>query len=119
MDHRPGGGYLIDSASVMADLPSWNYPGAFSEAWFEEAACRGMPITAFFPGSGVRPVEALDACALCPVRGECLEWALTHHVHWGVWGGMTERDRFREKRRRRHRVMVEASRVVEVESRPS
>ena len=98
--------------SVMQDLPLWGYPGAFAEGWFEDAACQGMPIEAFFPGSGVRPVEALETCAACPVRSECLEWALAHHVHWGVWGGLTERERFREKRQRRMKLTTPGLPVV-------
>jgi WhiB family redox-sensing transcriptional regulator len=55
----------------------------------------------FYPQSGRRPLEALRLCATCPVKDECLEYALENHQHWGVWGGMTERQRFEEKRRRR------------------
>ncbi|MEU4229440.1 WhiB family transcriptional regulator [Nonomuraea sp. NPDC026600] len=32
-------------------------------------------------------------CANCPVREECLRWALHHKEHWGVWGGLNPRER--------------------------
>ena len=82
----------------MLDLPDGiPAPGQ----WAEEAACAGKPIDWFYPKSGRRPLQALALCRECPVRVDCLEYALEHHQHWGVWGGMTERQRFEEKRRRR------------------
>lgn len=60
--------------------------------WFSEAACRGMT-DVFFPSDK----EGLDLpqtiCASCPVRDECLDYALNHHVDYGVWGGTSERGR--------------------------
>ena len=82
----------------MFDLPDGiPAPGP----WADLSACRGEPLTLFYPPSGRRPTEALAICARCPVRVDCLEYAIEHHQHWGVWGGMTERQRFDEKRRRR------------------
>lgn len=69
--------------------------------WIDEANCRGKKIEVFYPPSGRRPTEALELCSECCVRSDCLEYALDNHQHWGVWGGMTERQRFAEKRRRR------------------
>lgn len=60
---------------------------------------------AFFPGAGQRPKEALLLCQGCVVRRECAEYALSHHQHWGVWGGLTERERFAVKRARRDGVL--------------
>ena len=42
---------------------------------------------------GARQREARDLCRSCPVRTECLAHALDHRVEFGVWGGMTERER--------------------------
>ena len=69
--------------------------------WIDDANCSGKDISLFYPPSGKRPLEALLLCEECAVRAECLEYALDNHQHWGVWGGMTERQRFAEKRRRR------------------
>jgi WhiB family redox-sensing transcriptional regulator len=60
-----------------------------------------MDISLFYPPSGHRPTEALEACGRCEVRVECLQYAIDNHQHWGVWGGMTERQRFAYKRQRR------------------
>jgi WhiB family redox-sensing transcriptional regulator len=70
-------------------------------AWMREAVCRGMAPDLFFPerGEDVRP--ALTVCAECPVRVDCLAYALDHCVRHGVWGGTTERDRQTLRRRRR------------------
>jgi hypothetical protein len=45
--------------------------------------------------------QAQKVCASCPVRVECLEYALTHRIEHGVWGGASERERRRILRRRR------------------
>ncbi|MGO9872493.1 MAG: WhiB family transcriptional regulator [Acidimicrobiia bacterium] len=65
------------------------------------AYCRGANATTFFPsdGSGVEAVQRV--CAQCPVRGECLEYALTNRLDYGVWGGASERERQRILRQRR------------------
>lgn len=66
--------------------------------WRLEGACSGVGPELFFPPSGRVPVEALRLCGLCSVRAECLAYAIEHNQHWGVWGGMTERQRFAHKR---------------------
>ena len=82
----------------MLDLPDDAPPLG---EWALLAACRGKSIDWFYPKSGRRPLQALKLCESCEVRSDCLEYALENHQHWGVWGGMTERQRFEEKRRRR------------------
>lgn len=42
--------------------------------------------------------EAVKICNRCPFRDECRQYALDNDVRWGVWGGLTERDRRRIKR---------------------
>lgn len=69
--------------------------------WRWEAACLDVGPSVFYPPSGQRPVEAQVLCSGCGVRVECLEYALTNNQHWGVWGGLTERQRFAVKRARR------------------
>ena len=69
--------------------------------WTQRAACRGVRLEVFFPAMGVRPVEALAMCEECPVRLRCLEYALGEGIAHGVFGGMTERERRAERRRRR------------------
>jgi WhiB family redox-sensing transcriptional regulator len=54
-----------------------------------------------FPeGSAQKKVRAI--CFACPVRSECLAEALDNRIEWGVWGGMTERERRQILRRHEH-----------------
>ncbi len=69
---------------------------------WDEAACRGKPTEWWFPEpGGWARAPALGLCRACPIRSECLEWALEHHEA-GVWGGTSkrERERIRTARRR-------------------
>lgn len=67
--------------------------------WSESAACRGArPDELFVRGSAQNRVK--QVCAHCPVRTECLAEALDNSIEWGVWGGMTERERRALLRRR-------------------
>ena len=47
----------------------------------------------FFPGRGESAEPARQICAQCPVRQPCLDFALSHGITHGIWGGLTERDR--------------------------
>jgi hypothetical protein len=47
----------------------------------------------FFPGRGVSAEPARRICAVCPVRQPCLDYALSHAIVHGIWGGLAERDR--------------------------
>ena len=58
--------------------------------WRYRAACRGTDLSVFFPG---RAEPARQVCAGCPVRQPCLDYALSHAITHGIWGGLTERDR--------------------------
>jgi WhiB family redox-sensing transcriptional regulator len=71
------------------------------QAWMIDASCRDANATAFFPsdGTGVEAVQRV--CACCPVRLDCLEYALTNRLDYGVWGGTSERERQRIIRVRR------------------
>ena len=68
------------------------------EHWRRAAACRSADPELFFPvpDSGPSLTQAAEAkaiCAGCPVRRQCLSFALrTRQVH-GIWGGLTERER--------------------------
>lgn len=73
---------------------------AQTEHWRADAACRDEDTNIFFPinEDGAGPAKAI--CATCPVRMECLEWALATRQHDGVWGGLTDVERRRLRRRR-------------------
>ena len=62
-----------------------------SEDWTMRAKCRGME-DALFPEASDQKRARL-VCSGCPVRFECLAEALDNRIEWGIWGGMTERER--------------------------
>lgn len=68
--------------------------------WTERAECRGWPTNIFFPernDAGGVPL-ARRICATCPVRTECLRWALDNDEQFGIWGGTSQRERRRIRR---------------------
>jgi WhiB family redox-sensing transcriptional regulator len=71
--------------------------------WRNDAACiEHAGRVNFFPARGESAHEAKAICAGCRAREECLEYALESKVAFGVWGGLSERER-RQVRRERHR----------------
>ncbi|MGH3934606.1 MAG: WhiB family transcriptional regulator [Pseudonocardiaceae bacterium] len=79
--------------------------GVFDEPhqqeWQERALCAQTDPEAFFPEKGGSTREAKRICAGCEVRAECLEYALAFDERFGIWGGLSER----ERRRLKHRVV--------------
>ena len=69
------------------------------EDWAPAAACRESQPDALFV-RGAEQNKAKLVCKGCPVRTECLAEALDNQIEWGVWGGMTERERRALLRRR-------------------
>ena len=68
-------------------------------AWQERALCAQTDPEAFFPEKGGSTREAKKICLTCEVRVECLEYALEHDERFGIWGGLSERERRRLRRR--------------------
>lgn len=71
-----------------------------SEDWRQDAACRDLDTAIFFPDSEEDSATAMAICASCPVRAACLEFALVTRQDDGVWGGLSETERRRVRRRR-------------------
>lgn len=67
-------------------------------AWREHALCAETDPEAFFPEKGGSTREAKRVCAACEVRAECLEYALSQDERFGIWGGLSERERRRLRR---------------------
>ncbi|WP_216205344.1 WhiB family transcriptional regulator [Amycolatopsis aidingensis] len=66
--------------------------------WRHRAACRDEDPELFFPVSDVGPgaaqvAQAKAVCARCPVRAQCLQYALDNGLDYGIYGGTTERER--------------------------
>ena len=68
-------------------------------SWQERSLCAQTDPEAFFPEKGGSTREAKRICTGCEVRAECLEYALEHDERFGIWGGLSERERRRLKRR--------------------
>ena len=68
--------------------------------WQDEANCLGVDPDLFFPERGASTREAKEVCRGCVVRGDCLEYALVNGEKFGIWGGLSERERRRLRRQR-------------------
>jgi WhiB family redox-sensing transcriptional regulator len=60
----------------------------------------GVDPELFFPERGSSTREAKEVCRGCVVRSECLEFAIANSEKFGIWGGMSERERRRVRRAR-------------------
>jgi WhiB family redox-sensing transcriptional regulator len=69
-------------------------------AWQQYANCLGVDPDLFFPERGASTREAKEVCRGCVVREDCLEYAITHSEKFGIWGGLSERERRRIRRER-------------------
>ena len=68
------------------------------DQWQENALCAQTDPEAFFPEKGGSTREAKRICLGCEVRDKCLEYALANDERFGIWGGLSERERRRLKR---------------------
>ncbi|HUP69813.1 MAG TPA: WhiB family transcriptional regulator [Acidimicrobiales bacterium] len=69
-------------------------------AWQDRANCMGVDPDLFFPERGASTREAKEVCRGCVVQTDCLEYALANGEKFGIWGGMSERERRRVRRAR-------------------
>ena len=72
---------------------------AEAQSWQERALCAETDPEAFFPEKGGSTREAKKICTGCEVKAECLEYALANDERFGIWGGLSERERRRLRRR--------------------
>jgi WhiB family redox-sensing transcriptional regulator len=87
------------SAGIIRWSQGEHLPMSIATEWAAQAACRTTdPDTLFVQGAAQNRVKAI--CLGCDVRTECLSDALDNRVEFGVWGGMTERERRALLRRR-------------------
>jgi WhiB family transcriptional regulator, redox-sensing transcriptional regulator len=71
-----------------------------AESWQMFANCLGVDPDLFFPERGASTKEAKQVCQGCVVREDCLEYALANGEKFGIWGGLSERERRRIRRQR-------------------
>ncbi len=81
--------------AVLTEL----YDPTDEQDWQERALCAQTDPEAFFPEKGGSTREAKRICLGCEVRSECLEYALAHDERFGIWGGLSERERRKLKKR--------------------
>jgi len=81
---------------TLPPRPNWG--------WQDAAACRGKEVVLFFGPDGERQPEreirerkAKAVCAACPVRAECLTYAVSRPEKYGTWGGLNEDERASER----------------------
>lgn len=67
-------------------------------SWQEQALCAQTGSEFFFPEPGSSVREAKRICGLCEIRSACLEYALDHDERFGVWGGLSEKERLSLRR---------------------
>jgi len=70
-------------------------------AFMKYAACKGLSREIFFPerGANTQIKKALSICGVCPVKDDCLRYAMNNKIDFGVWGGMSANQRIRKARR--------------------
>ena len=68
--------------------------------WQDDANCTGANANLFFPERGASTRKAKSICRECSVRPECLEFAISTGEKFGIWGGMSERERRRVRKER-------------------
>lgn len=72
-------------------------------SWMQKGNCHGVDPDLMHPAVGdTQAAEAARAvCVGCPVKGPCLDYALANREHQGIWGGLTDKERRKEAKRRR------------------
>jgi len=100
---------LITESSALPVVPEpdavsgspWSVLTGGDAAWRLDALCAETDPEAFFPEKGGSTREAKRVCSGCEVRSECLEYALANDERFGIWGGLSERERRRVRLARR------------------
>ena len=82
----------------MNEIDIFPMDDAEEMGWQERALCAQTDPEAFFPEKGGSTREAKRVCQSCDVRMDCLEYALANDERFGIWGGMSERERRRLKK---------------------
>ncbi|MGB3698025.1 MAG: WhiB family transcriptional regulator [Gordonia sp. (in: high G+C Gram-positive bacteria)] len=95
LNGQPFGGRHL---SVVHDEFEGLFDPVEEEEWQDRALCAQTDPEAFFPEKGGSTREAKRICQGCEVKAECLEYALHNDERFGIWGGLSERERRRLKR---------------------
>lgn len=90
------GNWFVDP--VFLGVPGVRRGEDEAPAWQADALCAQTDPEAFFPEKGGSTREAKRICEGCEVRSECLEFALANDERFGIWGGLSERERRKLRR---------------------
>jgi WhiB family transcriptional regulator, redox-sensing transcriptional regulator len=86
----------VITRSALAFSPGAAGPlldGEHERDWRDQALCQYVDPDLWHPPKGGSTVQAKRICRSCPVRAECLEFALANNEPFGIWGGLSERER--------------------------
>jgi WhiB family redox-sensing transcriptional regulator len=106
-DYRPSvpGDWFVDP--VRLGIPGLRQRDAQLEgeldnplSWQSDSLCAQTDPEAFFPEKGGSTRDAKKICTSCEVKSQCLEYALQNDERFGIWGGLSERERRRLRRAR-------------------
>lgn len=85
---------VATAVKLLAQLTSAS-AGPSRGEWTEQALCRRVDPEVFFPPKGDAGTQAKQICAQCPVRAECLDYAIAADEKHGIWGGLNRAERQR------------------------
>jgi WhiB family redox-sensing transcriptional regulator len=95
--------YIV-AKSARSERTDWSTEAVITpEPWTQDALCAQTDPEAFFPEKGGSTRDAKKVCAQCPVVAQCLEYALRTNQRFGIWGGLSERERRKLQGSKKHR----------------
>ncbi len=86
-------------SEILDGVAFLEVPVTEERPWMVFSVCRDADPDLFFPATADDGDHALALCAICPVRVDCLEYALDARERFGIWGGLTEKQRLAVQRR--------------------
>ncbi|MFQ4147794.1 WhiB family transcriptional regulator [Arthrobacter sp. LAPM80] len=97
----PGDRATVENAPVWIGLRRQldDFSDEGELGWQTDALCAQTDPEAFFPEKGGSTRDAKKVCGACNVKAQCLEYALANDERFGIWGGLSERERRRLRKR--------------------
>ncbi|SDS29296.1 MULTISPECIES: WhiB family transcriptional regulator [Microterricola] len=101
IEYRPGvpEDWFVDPVKLGVPGVRTNSDDGNPLAWQTDSLCAQTDPEAFFPEKGGSTRDAKKICGSCEVRTECLEYALANDERFGIWGGLSERERRKLRKR--------------------
>lgn len=101
IEYRPGvpEDWFVDPVKLGVPGVRANVDDGNPLAWQTDSLCAQTDPEAFFPEKGGSTRDAKKICGACEVRTECLEYALANDERFGIWGGLSERERRKLRKR--------------------